>query len=98
MKTYQELISNPPILEITTKPREVIFKTVSCMCDNIGYIKFKKNEIGDFKMSGNGSSLKNWQFKFEPHEIEWEGDSGRWSNVISMINTGTAAIESVISR
>ncbi len=68
------------------------------MCDNVGYLKFKKNSEGDFKMSGNGFSLSNWQFKYQVHEIEWTADENGWDEVIKMINSGTSLIESVISR
>jgi hypothetical protein len=36
--------------------------------------------------------------KNEKHEIEWAADEEGWDEVIRMINSGTAAIESVISR
>ena len=98
MSKYQELILNQPKLTIKNGAREVIFKTVSCMCDNVNYLKFKKNEEGDFKMSGNGFSLSNWQFKHQTHEIEWEADENEWGGVIAMINSGTAVIEEVKSR
>jgi len=98
MSKYQELRANPPKLTVKEGAREVIFKTISTMCDNVGYLKFKKNEEGDFKMSGNGFSLSNWQFKHQVHEIEWEADENMWGGVIAMINSGTAVIESAISR
>jgi hypothetical protein len=98
MSKYRELRQNPPKLTIKEGAREVIFKTVSCMCDNVHYITFKKNDDGDFKMSGNGFALSNWQMKHPKHEIEWEADENMWGGVIAMINSGTEAIESVISR
>jgi hypothetical protein len=98
MSKYLELINNPPKLTIKEGAREVIFKTISCMCDNVYHITFKKNADGDFRMSGNGFSLSNWQFKHQVHEIEWEADENMWGGVIAMINSGTARIESVVSR
>ena len=98
MSKYSELRANSPELTIKESPREVIFKTISVMCDNVYYITFKKNADGDFKMNGNGYSLSNWQFKHEVHEIEWEADEHMWGGVIAMINSGTSVIESVISR
>lgn len=98
MSKYQELRMNAPKLTIKEGAREVIFKTVSCMCDNVGYLRFKKNGEGDFKMSGNGYAVSNWQFKHQVHEIEWEADENMWGGVIAMINSGTSVIESVISR
>ena len=98
MSKYRELRMNPPKLTIKEGAREVIFKTVSCMCDNIHYITLKKDDNGDFKMNGNGFALSNWQMKHAKHEIEWEADENMWGGVIAMINSGTEAIESVTSR
>jgi hypothetical protein len=98
MSKYRELKLNAPKLTIKEGAREVIFKTISCMCDNVGHLTFKKNSEGDFKLSGNGFDLSNWQMKHEKHEIEWEADENMWGGVIEMINSGTEAIESVTSR
>jgi hypothetical protein len=98
MSKFSELRQNKPKLTIKEGAREVIFKTISCMCDNVGYLRFKRTEEGDLKMSGNGYSLSNWQFKFQVHEIEWAADGGEWDEVINMINSGTSVIEEVKSR
>jgi hypothetical protein len=98
MKKYQELRTNSPKLTIKEGAREVIFKTISVMCDNVNYITFKKNSEGDFKMDGNGHSLSNFNFKHQVFEIEWEADENMWGGVIAMINSGTSVIESVVSR
>jgi hypothetical protein len=98
MSKYKELRENPPKLTVNDNPREVIFKTISCMCDNVRHITLKKNSEGDFKMDGNGFSLSYWQFKHEIHDIEWEADSNMWGGVIAMINSGTSVISEVKSR
>lgn len=98
MSKYRELRLNQPKLTIKEGAREVIFKTVSCMCDNVHYLRFKKNSEGDFKIDGMGYAVSNWQMKFEKHEIEWEADANEWGGVIAMINSGTEVIESVTSR
>jgi hypothetical protein len=98
MSKYQELLQNPPRLTVKKDAREVIIKTVSCMCDNVHYLKLKKNSEGDFKMSGGGFALSNWQMKHKPHDIEWIADEGKWNQVFRMINTGTEKIESLKSR
>ena len=98
MSKYRELIMNSPKLTIKEGAREVIFKTVSCMCDNVHYLRFKKNTDGDFKLDGMGYAVSNWQMKHPKHEIEWEADANEWDRVIAMINSGTEAIESVTSR
>lgn len=98
MSKYKELRQNPPKLTVINNPREVIFKTISCMCDNVHHITLKKNSEGDFKMYGNGFHLSNWQFKHEIHDIEWEADANEWGGVIAMINSGTSIVSEVKSR
>ena len=98
MSKYRELKLNPPKLTIKEGAKEVIFKTISCMCDNAGYLRFKKNSEGEFKLDGMGFAVSNWQMKHAQHEIEWEADENEWDGVIAMINSGTKAIESVKSR
>jgi hypothetical protein len=49
MSKFRELRLNPPKLTIKEGAREVIFKTIDAMCDNVHYITFKKNEEGDFE-------------------------------------------------
>lgn len=98
MSKYIELKRNPPKLTVKKDAREVIFTTVSCMCDNIHYITFKKNADGDFKMDGGRFSLSNWQFKHPIHDIEWEADASEWQGVIAMINSSTEVVAEVKSR
>ena len=98
MSKYRELRMNPPKLTIKDGVREVIFTTISCMCDNVSYITFKKNADGDFKMSGGRFALSNWQMKHPIHDIEWEADENEWGGVIAMINSGTSVVEEVKSR
>ena len=105
MSKYRELVLNPPkvLHNIKEDAREVIFYVVSCMCDNKYTLRFKKNDKGDFKMSGMGYSLRNFQFGhreggIKPFEIEWAADEGNWLDVKNMINSGTVKVEKVISR
>jgi hypothetical protein len=98
MNKYRKLRQNPPQLTIKVGAKEVVFTTISCMCDNVGYLTLKKNDEGDFKLSGNGYAISNWQMKYPKHDIEWEADSENWGIVIKMINSGTEVIESVVSR
>lgn len=95
---YLELKNNPPKLQVQKEAKEVIFTTISCMCNNKHFLKLKKNSEGEFKLSGFNYAISNWQMKFEQHDIEWEADTGRWDNVISMINSGTSQISDVKSR
>ena len=89
------------LLELSGKiasVNSVIFKTISCMCDNVHYLTFKKNNDGDFKMSGNGFALSNFSMKHPIHDIEWEADENEWGGVVAMINSGTSVVEEVKSR
>ena len=96
--SYVRTLNNPPKLQIKEGAKEVIFTTVSCMCDNIKYIRFKKNKEGDFKMNGKGFALSNWQMKHPTHDVEWVADEGNWTQVIEMLNTGTSKVCDVKSR
>ena len=105
MSKYQELIQNPPKVyqEIEINAREVIFYVVSCMCDNKYTLRFRKNDNDEFKMSGMGFALSNFQFGYQeggikPFEMEWEADQENWIDVVDMINSGTVKVEKVISR
>lgn len=98
MCKYTTLRNNHPVLNVKKDAKEVIFTTISCMCDNVHRIRFKKNADGDFKMSGYGSALSNWQMKHATHDIEWSADEQKWNEVIAMINSGTSVIEKVQSR
>lgn len=98
MSKYVELRRNPPKLTVKSGAREVIFTTISCMCDNVHYIRFKKDENGDFKMDGKGHALSNRQMKHPIHDIEWEADEQEWGGVIAMINSGTSVVAEVKSR
>ena len=101
MSKYQELLQNPFYMNgktVKENAREVIFYVVSCMCDNKYTLRFRKNDNDEFKMSGMGFALSNFQFEFKPFEIEWIADEGDWIGVKNMINTGTIKVEKVISR
>jgi hypothetical protein len=96
--TYRELRQNPPSLTIKEGAKEIIITTISAMCDNVEPLRIKKNADGEFKMSGMGYALSNWQMKSPIYEIEWMADEGEWDEVLRMINSGTSAIEKIMSR
>ena len=105
MSKYQELMQNPPKVyqEVKKNAKEVIFYVVSSMCDNKYTLKFRKNDNDEFKMSGMGFALSNFQFGYreggiKPFEIEWEADNENWIDVVDMINSGTVKVDKVISR
>jgi len=98
MSKYRELRLNAPKLTIKEGAREVIFKTISCMCDNVGHLRFKKNNDGEFKINCYGQAYSNFQIKHHYTEIEWKADEGKWNDVVKMVNTGVEIIESAVSR
>lgn len=101
MSKYQDLLRNKPKLEIKDRANEVIFTLVSCMCDNISYIRFYKKDT-EFNLSHYNSNVglafSNLQCKFEKHDILWEADDNNWETVIEMINSGISKIAEVKSR
>jgi hypothetical protein len=98
MSKYVTLRHNPPKFKVEKNARELVITTVSCMCDNVHYLKLKKNAEGDFKLDGMGYAISNWQMEFPKHKIEWTADAGKWNEVFAMINSGTAVIAEVESR
>ena len=98
MSKYAVLYQNPPKLEIKKGAKEVLFTTISCMCDNKHTIQFKKNSDGEFRVNGRGSSMSNWQMKHDTMDLTWAADEGNWDKVIAMINTGTSQISEVRAR
>ena len=103
MSKFAELRNNPPKLEVKENAREVIFEMVSVMCDNRSRIIFRKNNDGDFRAQAiinqnMGYAFSNYQMKHHKLDIEWAADEGHWLEVIRMLNSGTALIESVKSR
>jgi len=71
MSLFGELRRNPPKIEIKKGAKEVIFTTISAMCDNRHLLQLKKNSDGEFKLDGKGNSLRNWNLKVDVFEIEW---------------------------
>jgi hypothetical protein len=101
---WAELKQNPPMIDVKKLKgkKEVIFTMVSCMCNNISYIRFKKNQEDEFRLNAYitsyGYSFSNYQMRHTQHEIEWSADEGNWAEVIRMLNTGTSVIGEFISR
>jgi hypothetical protein len=98
MEECKELRQNPPKLQISGNAKEVIFKTISCMCDNVRYFRFKKNNNGDFRLDCIGYAYSNFQLGVERFELEWYADNESWSCIIDEINKGYTVVESVQSR
>lgn len=102
MSLYQDTRANPPKLAIKAKVKEVIFDCISPMCDNKFYIRFKKNQEGDFKVSVFNAhcayAFSNLQLKEPAHALEWLADDEKWEDVVRIINTGVQVVASVQAR
>jgi len=77
MSKYRELRINQPKLTIKEGAREVIFTLVSCMCDNVSFMKFYKNDNGDFRVQattkhGMGEAFSNFQIEAENEDEAME--------------------------
>ncbi len=101
MSRYKDVLLAKPKLNIKDKANEVIFTLVSCMCDNVSYIRIYKQDE-KFRLShynsNVGLSFSNLQCRYEIHDILWEADACNWKRVIEMINSGTSVIAEVKSR
>ena len=85
---YRELLNNPPRIIIKKDAKEVVFTTVSVMCDNINYLVFKKKD-DEFSLSGRGHALSNWKMKGDYiTDLHWAADEQDWNKVIKIINSG----------
>ena len=103
MSKFQTLRRSRPVLEVKDTAREVIFKTVSSMCDNVHFFNFKKNTEGDFRLhctgkSGMGHSFSNFGITLSDTDLEWLADEYDFESVVAQINSGYQVIESVKSR
>jgi len=103
MSMYRTLRFNPPKLTVKKDVSEVIFKMVSCMCDNKSNIVFYKDKRDNWRChamlpSRMGYALSNYQMKGDSYDLEYLAEEGNWDSVIKLINSGTAVISSVLSR
>ena len=102
--TYTDLACRPSIQmkknlkEIKKNTRELKIHIVSSMCDNKYILSLKKNNDGEFKMSGGRFALSNFGFASPVYEIEWAADEGNWREVIDIINGGYQRIDKIVSR
>ena len=103
MSKFQTLRRSRPVLEVKDNAREVIFKTISSMCDNVHFFNFKKNSEGEFRLrctgkSGIGHSFSNFGITLSDTDLEWLADEYDFESVVTQINSGYQVVESVKSR
>ena len=104
MNNYQKLRTNKPKLTVNNNAKQVVFKVVSSMCDNIAYISFNKRGDGLFSIRsrnehGISTCLSNYQMVGDFHnDLVWDATDGLWDKVAEKINSGTSVIESVRAR
>ena len=99
---YQTLRPVPPVpdsLQVNNNYSELLFELVSCMCDNISYIRFKEID-GQVKISHFNNhcslALSNLQLACTRVDLEWAFED--ISRLIRLISTGTSRIKSVTGR
>jgi hypothetical protein len=103
-KDYSQLRRNPPkIQDIPKEVKEVIYTMVSCMCNNVSFVRFKKNDAGEFRLSHFNSrnislAFSNLQSKTPVHDMTWMADDGEWSEVWERLDDSTSAVHSVKFR
>lgn len=98
MSIYRDLIQNPPTLVVKEDAKDIVIDLVSCMCDNKGQMRFKKDQFGEFKCTTGRDAYGNFQIKYSKVELEWTADEGSWNELFGMINTGTSKIARIMSR
>ena len=84
--------------EIKKNAKELRIHVVASMCDNKYLLSLKKNDNGEFRMSGGRFALSNFGFESPVYEIEWAADEGNWIEVINIINSGYQRIDKIVSR
>ncbi len=84
--------------EIKKNAKELKIHIVGSMCDNKYLLSLKKNDNGEFRMSGGRFALSNFGFESPVYEIEWAADEGNWREVIDIINGGYQRIDKIVSR
>ncbi len=90
--------------EVKKKHCTLIFTIVSCMCDNISYLRLKKdkkeNTVQVHYYNDHCSySFSNMQTEGNGKEnIKWAFLDNNIEEIIRIINTGTVAVSSVKSR
>lgn len=82
--------------------KQAIFTVVSCMCDNVGYIKLTSAD-GFTKISHYNDhcalALSNLQMQNGAKDaIDWSATDGDLMDVISIINSGTSKVQSLKMR
>ncbi len=74
--------------EIKKNAKELKIHIVGSMCDNKYILSLKKNNDGEFRLSGGRFAISNFGFESSVYEIEWAADEGNWIDVINIINSG----------
>lgn len=103
MSVYRELLNKKvDVSNVKQDFKELVFELVSCMCDNVSYIRIKTidNKISISHFNDHCSlALSNLQMKecFKV-DLEWAFEDRNINELISIINSGTSKIRSIKSR
>jgi len=83
------------------KITKVIFSMVSCMCDNISFVKVEKCDSHWSVAHYNNNcalSFNNLQCDNNKEEIIWAAENGNWPEVVRILNSGTSKIFDIRSK
>lgn len=96
---YQITRQNPPIFDIKPNPREIIFELVSCMCDNISYLHYRRDNSSLRHYNSHCSlAFSNLQCKALQAEVLWAIEDNEFDKVVAMLNTSTSRVFSIKIR
>lgn len=96
-QTYQYTLTNPHTEKHSVKDKKmIIFTLVSCMCNNISFLKLTRKEDGISISHYNDHcslALSNLQMERGASDgIEWAFLDDDYREIVRIINTGTSKI------
>ena len=102
-KTYMECRNNPvEVQTITGKTKTIIITMVSCMCNNVDYLKLVRKD-DEVKISHYNDhcalSFSNLQAEDNAKEMmRWAFEDCDFKELIRLANSGTSAVADVRMR
>lgn len=88
---------------IKKNPKQLILTTISCMCDNLSYVKITRNKEDEVSIRSYNNScnlcLSNLQMKDDYRtDLEWAFLDNEFDKIVEIINSGTSKVESLRAR
>ena len=105
LKTYRECRNNPVDLrglKLTDKTKMVQLTMISCMCDNVSYLKVTKKD-GEVSVSlyNDHCALAFSNLQAEPNakeKIKWAMEDNNLAEVVRLAGSGTEAVAELVIR